>query len=71
MEKQQLAVALHKIIIKKKLKTKVILISKNNTWDADVADMQLMYKHNKELLFFLCVIDIVSKYSWVVSLKDK
>ena len=33
MENQQLAVALHKIIIKKKLKTKVILISKNNTWD--------------------------------------
>ena len=38
---------------------------------ADLADMQLISKFNKELRFLLCVIDIFSKYAWVVPLKDK
>ena len=33
--------------------------------------MQLISKFNKELRFLLCVIDIFSKYAWVVPLKDK
>ena len=35
--------------------------------------MQLLSKYNKGLLlgFLLCVIDIFSKYAWVVPLKDK
>ena len=32
--------------------------------------MQLLSKFNKRFRF-LCVIDIVSKYAWVVPLKDK
>ena len=32
--------------------------------------MQLISKFNKENTF-LCVIDIFSKYGWVVTLKDK
>ena len=38
---------------------------------ADLADMQLISKFNKGFRFLLCVIDIFSKYVWVVSLKDK
>ena len=38
---------------------------------ADLADMQLISKFNKGIIFLLCVIDIFSKYAWVVSLKDK
>ena len=38
---------------------------------ADLADMQLISKFNKGFRFLLCVIDILSKYSWVVPLKDK
>ena len=38
---------------------------------ADLADMQLISKFNKGFRFLLCVIDIFSKYSWVVPLKDK
>ena len=37
---------------------------KDNVWDADLADMQ--YKR-----FLLCVIDVFSKYAWIVPLKDK
>ena len=33
--------------------------------------MQLISKYNKRVRFLLCVIDIVSKYAWMVPLKDK
>ena len=33
--------------------------------------MQLISKFNKGYRFLLCVIDIFSKYAWVVPLKDK
>ena len=33
--------------------------------------MQLLSKYNKGIRFLLCVINIFSKYAWVVSLKDK
>ena len=33
--------------------------------------MQLISKLNKDLRFSLCVIDIYSKYAWVIPLKDK
>ena len=33
--------------------------------------MQLMRKFKKELCFSLCVIDINSKYAWVIPLKYK
>ena len=34
-------------------------------------DMQLISKFNKGFRCLLCVIDIFSKYNWVVPLKDK
>ena len=40
-------------------------------WGADLADMHLISKFNKGFQFLLCVIDICSKYAWVVLLKDK
>ena len=33
--------------------------------------MQLISKFNKGFRFLLCVVDIFSKYAWVVPLKDK
>ena len=33
--------------------------------------MQLISKFNKEFRFLLCIIDIYSKYAWVIPLKDK
>ena len=35
---------------------------------ADLADMQLISKFNKGICFLLFVIDVYSKYAWVVSL---
>ena len=33
--------------------------------------MQFISKCNKKIGFLLCVIDICSKYAWVIPLKDK
>ena len=44
---------------------------KDNIWGADLADMQLMSKYNKGIRYLLCVIDLFSKYAFVVPLKDK
>ena len=33
--------------------------------------MQLLSRYNKGIRFLLCAIDIFSKYTWVVPLKDK
>ena len=66
-----LAEELHKPVIRKFKKRTVYSGFKDNIWDADLADTQLITKFNKELRFLLCVIDIFSKYAWVVPLKDK
>ena len=44
---------------------------RDNIWGVDLADMQLLSKFNKGYRFLLCVIDIFSKYAWVIPIKDK
>ena len=70
-ETEQLANELHKPIIRKFEKRKVYSRFKDKIWGVDLADMQLLSKYNKGIRFLLCVIDIFSKYAWVVPLKDK
>ena len=70
-QNQQLVEELHKPIIIKFEKRKVHAAFKDNIWGVDLTDMQLLSKYNKEIRFLLCVIDIFSKYAWVVPLKDK
>ena len=62
---------MHKAIIGKVRKRKEYPSFKDNICGADLADMQLISKLNKGTRFSLCVIDIFSKYAWVVHLKDK
>ena len=66
----QLAEELHKPIIIKKKRT-VYSGFKVNIWGADLADMQVISKFNKGFRFSSCVIDIFSKYVWVVPLKNE
>ena len=70
-QNQQLVEELHKPIIRKFEKRKVHAAFKDNIWGADLADMQLLSRYNKGIRFSLCVIDIFSKYAWVVPLIDK
>ena len=44
---------------------------KDDTCGAHLADMQLISNFNKRFRFLLSVIDIFSKYAWIVPLKDK
>ena len=71
LARHQLAEKLHKPIIRKFKRRTVYSEFKDNIWGADLVDMQLMNKFNKRFRFLLCVIDIFSKYAWVVPLKDK
>ena len=71
LENSQLADKLHKPIIRKFKNRKVYSSFKDNIWGVDLADIQLISKHNKGIRYILCVIDLFSKYAWVVPLKDK
>ena len=44
---------------------------KDNIWGVDLADLTLIRKFNKGIKYLLCVIDLFSRYAWVVGLKDK
>ena len=66
-----LAKELHKPIIKNYKRRKVCPIFKDNIWGIDLADMSLISKFNKGIKYLLCVIDLFSRYSWVIRLKNK
>ena len=53
-ENQQLANELHKPIIRKFEKRKVYSSFKDNVWGVDLADMQLISKYNKGIIFTMC-----------------
>ena len=66
-----MAEELHKPLIKRFKKEGTILHLKTIFGGADLTDMQLISKFNKEIRFLLCVIDTFNKYAWVVPLNDK
>ena len=66
----QLAEELHKPFIRN-FKKWTVYSDWDNVWGADLVNMQLISKLNNGFRFLLCVINIFSKYSWVVPLKDK
>ena len=69
-EDHQLADELDKPITRNLKNVKYTHSLKFGIWGADLADMQLISKDNKGIQFLSCVIDIFSKYPWVVPLKD-
>ena len=69
--KLELAEELDNQLLEKVRKKKAHSLSVDNTWGANLANIQLISKLNMGFRFSLCVIDIYSKYIWVISLKDK
>ena len=59
--------------IRKKFKKRKIYSSfRDNIWGVDLADIQSLSKYNKGIKYLSsCAIDLSSKYSWVVPLKNK
>ena len=68
---KELAEELHKICIKKFKTRKVHSPFTDNIWGADLVDMQLISKFKEGVRFLLCIIDIFSKCTWVIPLKNK
>ena len=68
---KKLAEELHKPITRKLKKRKVYSSFIDNVWGADLNDMQLISKFNKGIRFLLCVIDVFSRYEWIIPLKNK
>ena len=67
----QLANELHRQTIKKFKRRKVYSSFKDNIWGEDLADMQSLSNNIKGIKYLLFAIDLFSKYTWVVPLKDK
>ena len=60
------------ITITRKFENKKLYSSfKDNILGANLADLLLITKFNKGICFLLCVIDVYSKYTWVVPSKDQ
>ena len=67
----QLGNEVHKPVIRKFKKRKVYSLFRDNIWGVGLADIQSLSKYNKGIKYFLCAIDLFSKYVWVVPIKDK
>ena len=68
---EQLAKELHKGVIKKFPRRKVIVVEKDEIFGADLVDMTEWADQNKGNKFMLTVIDCFTKYAWAIPIKDK
>ena len=68
---QQLAAELHKPITRNFRKRRIISYGIDKIWAADLVEISQYSKWNKVIKYLLMVIDVFSKYGWIVPLKDK
>ena len=62
---------LHKPIRRRFTRRKTIVGGIDQQWQADLADMQHFSKQNDNQRYLLCVIDVFSKFSWVLPIPNK
>ena len=67
----QLANELHKPVRRRFDKRSVFAKQVDDIWAADLVDMSLFFRSNKGYEYLLTVIDVYSKYGWIVPLKTK
>ncbi len=67
----QLAEELHRPVVRRFRKRSVTVRGIDEIWAADLVDMQAFAQYNDGIKYLLCVIDIFSKYGWIVPLKNK
>ena len=67
----QLAKELHKPVIRKFQRRRVIVKSLDEIWGIDLVDMQEWAKLNDGYKYILTIIDCFSRYAWAIPLKDK
>ena len=73
MEKWQekLANELHKPIKRNFTRRRVITHHSDEIWCSDLVEMQQFSKWNKGYRYLLMILDVFSKYGWIVPLKNK
>ena len=52
-------------------RNRTVVYTKGEQFQADLADVSSVAKHNDGVKFLLACIDIFSKYAWVVPLENK
>ena len=68
---KELADELHKPIKRNFTRRRVIANHIDEIWCSDLVEMQQFSKWNKGYRYLLMVLDVFSKYGWIVPLKDK
>ena len=68
---EKLSEELHKPVRRKFERQHVNVFEIDDTWGADLVEMQEWSKQNKGHRYMLNVIDVFSKYAWSIPLKDK
>ena len=66
-----LADELYKPVTRKDQRRRVNVNGVDEIWAADLIDMQAFSKDNNGIKYLLTVIDIFSKFVWIVPLKRK
>ena len=67
----ELAEELHKQVSKKFQRRRVNVNGIDEIWSADLIDMQSFSKQNRRIKYLLTVIDVFSKFVWIIHLKRK
>ncbi|KAK6166515.1 hypothetical protein SNE40_023182 [Patella caerulea] len=62
---------LHKPIRKRFSRLSTVVAGVDHQWQADLSDLSSLASFNDGYKFLLCIIDVFSKYAWVVPLKNK
>ena len=70
LRKQQ-TYTLHKPIRRKFVRRKTVVAGIDYQWQGDLADVSNLAKYNDKYRYLFCLIDVFSKFAWVVPIKDK
>ena len=68
---RQEAYTLHKPVRKKFKRSRVVVSSMDDQWQADLIVIPALASQNDGYKYLLTCMDVLSKYAWVVPLKDK
>ena len=69
--KRDLGYSLHKPVRRRFPTSGVMVHGPNEQWAADLIEVQNIAKWNRGVKYLLCVIDVFSKFAWVLPLKSK